>query len=84
MRNNQLPTIAPYRSALYSDAGYAVLTLVLERLTGEEYKDAVKSLIFEPLGMNSSSSVAPNGTDIDAVERIGLGSWGTDFPVVAG
>ncbi|KAI6776553.1 hypothetical protein HG530_000498 [Fusarium avenaceum] len=84
MRDNQLPTTAPYRSALYSDAGYAVLTLLLERLTGQEYKDAVKSVLFKPLGMNSSSSVTPNGTDIDAVDRTGLGSWGADFPIVAG
>ncbi|KAG5662653.1 hypothetical protein KAF25_005071 [Fusarium avenaceum] len=84
MRDTQLPTTAPYRSALYSDAGYGVLTLILERLTGEEYKDAVKSVLFKPLGMNSSSSVTPNGTDIDAVDRTGLGSWGADIPIVAG
>lgn len=84
MRDTQLPTTAPYRSALYSDAGYGILTLVLERLTGEEYKDAVKSVLFKPLGMNSSSSVTPNGTDIDAVDRTGLGSWGIDAPIVAG
>lgn len=84
MRDTQLPTTAPYRSALYSDAGYGVLTLILERLTGEEYKDAVKSVLFKPLGMNSSSSVIPNGTDVDAVDRTGLGSWGADIPIVAG
>lgn len=84
MRDYQLPTTAPYRSALYSDAGFAVLTLVLERLTGEEYKDAVKSVLFKPLGMESSSTVVPNGTGIDAVDRTGLLSWGVDLPIVAG
>ncbi|KAM0228445.1 hypothetical protein ACHAP5_011940 [Fusarium lateritium] len=84
MRDTQLPTTTPYRSALYSDAGFAVLTLVLERLTGEEYKDAVETVLFEPLGMNSSSAIAPNGTDIDAVDRTGLGAWGIDFAIVAG
>ncbi|KAM0347655.1 hypothetical protein ACHAPU_004668 [Fusarium lateritium] len=85
MRNQQLPTAPPYRSALYSDAGYAVLTLVLERLTGKVYEEAVTDILFKPLGMNSSSTTAPNGTDVDAVARIGLqGSWGVDIPLVAG
>ena len=70
--------MGPWRSALYSDAGFGVLTLILERLTGQEYKDAIKDIIFTPLGMNSSSAVVPNGTDVDAVARTGLVSWGTD------
>ncbi|KAF5002422.1 hypothetical protein FGRMN_434 [Fusarium graminum] len=85
MRDQQLPTAPPYRSALYSDAGYAVLTLVLERLTGKVYGDAVTDILFKPLGMNSSSTKAPNGNNVDAVARIGLGgSWGIDLPLVAG
>ncbi|KAF5665229.1 penicillin-binding 4 [Fusarium circinatum] len=84
MRDTQVPTMGPWRSALYSDAGFGVLTLILERLTGQEYKDAIKDIIFKPLGMNSSSAVVPNGTDVDAVARTGLVSWGTDVPIVAG
>ena len=84
MRDQQNPTIASNRNALYSDAGYGVLTLILERLTGQEYKDAVRDLIFEALGMNSSSATVPSGTDVNAVNRTGIGSWGLDIPVVAG
>jgi CubicO group peptidase (beta-lactamase class C family) len=76
--------MGPWRSALYSDAGFGVLTLILERLTGQEYKDAIKDLVFKPLGMDSSSAVVPNGSDIDAVARTGLKSWGIDVPIVAG
>ncbi|KAM0292374.1 hypothetical protein ACHAPM_011754 [Fusarium culmorum] len=84
MRDQQYPTIASNRNALYSDAGYGVLTLILERLTGQEYRDAVRDVIFEPLGMNSSSATVPSGTDVNAVNRTGIGSWGLDIPVVAG
>nr|RBR00761.1 hypothetical protein FVER53263_10996 [Fusarium verticillioides] len=84
MRDKQVPTMGPWRSALYSDAGFGVLTLILERLTGQEYKDAIADIIFKPLGMNSSSAVVPNSTDLDAVARTGLKSWGTDVPIVAG
>ncbi|EMT62834.1 Penicillin-binding protein 4 [Fusarium odoratissimum] len=84
MRDTQVPTMGPWRSALYSDAGFGVLTLILERLTGQEYKDAIKDIIFEPLGMDSSSAVVPNGSDVDAVARTGLKSWGIDVPIVAG
>ncbi|KAF4498547.1 Penicillin-binding 4 [Fusarium agapanthi] len=84
MRDTQVPTMGPWRSALYSDAGFGVLTLILERLTGQEYKDAIKDIVFGPLGMNSSSAVVPNGTDVDAVARTGLVSWGIDVPIVAG
>ncbi|KAF4452189.1 Penicillin-binding protein 4 [Fusarium austroafricanum] len=84
MRDTQVPTMGPWRSALYSDAGYGVLTLLLERLTGQEYKDAVKDILFEPLGMDSSTAGVPTGKDVDAVNRTGLGAWGQDVPVVAG
>ncbi|KAF9770521.1 hypothetical protein IL306_011925 [Fusarium sp. DS 682] len=84
MRDLQVPTMAPWRSALYSDAGFGVLTLILERLTGQEYKDAVKDVLLNPLGMDSSSAVVPNGSDINAVARTGGASWGLDVPIVAG
>ncbi|KAF4960451.1 hypothetical protein FGADI_942 [Fusarium gaditjirri] len=84
MRDTQAPTMGPWRSALYSDAGFGVLTMILERLTGQEYKDAIRDTIFEPLGMDSSSAVVPNGSDVDAVARTGLVSWGVDAPIVAG
>ncbi|KAM0227462.1 hypothetical protein ACHAPO_011524 [Fusarium lateritium] len=86
MRDTQVPTMSPWRSPLYSDAGYGVLTLILERLTGQEYKDAVEDILFKPLGMNSSSATVPTGKDIDAVARTGklALSWGADVPIVAG
>ncbi|KAJ4267041.1 hypothetical protein NW762_003139 [Fusarium torreyae] len=89
MRDTQYPTTTPSRNAVYSDAGWGVATMLLERLTGLEYKDAIKHVLFEPLGMNSSSAVAPNGTDVDEVNLIRsrgpLGStWGTDTPLFAG
>ena len=38
----------------YSDAGYQVLTLVLEAVMGHPFADVIRTQIFEPLGMVSS------------------------------
>ncbi|KAM0545008.1 hypothetical protein ACHAPJ_011518 [Fusarium lateritium] len=89
MRDTQYPTTTPFRNAAYSDGGWGVATLLLERLTGLEYKGVMKHVLFEPLGMNSSSAVAPNGTDVDELNLLRtlgpLGSgWGTDILLFAG
>lgn len=40
----------------YSNAGYIVLGLIIERITGKSYYDAVRERIFEPLGMKDTAS----------------------------
>jgi CubicO group peptidase (beta-lactamase class C family) len=39
----------------YSNPGYAILGLILEKVTGEKYEDRIAEQIFEPTGMTSSS-----------------------------
>ncbi|HEU4389954.1 MAG TPA: serine hydrolase [Blastocatellia bacterium] len=41
----------------YSGEGYVYLSKVIELITGEKLNDFVKKLVFEPLGMTSSSYV---------------------------
>lgn len=36
----------------YNNTNYALLALVIEKVTGKKYKDAMAEIIFEPLGMN--------------------------------
>ncbi len=43
----------------YSNSGYFLLGLIIERITGASYADAVKSRIFEPLGMKNSGYERP-------------------------
>jgi CubicO group peptidase (beta-lactamase class C family) len=45
---------APGSQWFYSNTGYAVLALVVERVSGEDYFTYVKRHIFEPLGMSDT------------------------------
>jgi len=39
----------------YSNVGYGIAGVVLEKVTGEPYEDYIKRQIFDPLGMSTSS-----------------------------
>ncbi|MSP85567.1 MAG: class A beta-lactamase-related serine hydrolase [Flavobacteriaceae bacterium] len=38
----------------YCNTNYAMLALVIEKVTGKKYSDAMKTMIFEPLGMTQT------------------------------
>ena len=44
----------PGESYNYNNTGYALLAMVIERVTGESYPDWMKKNIFQPLGMNQT------------------------------
>ena len=46
----------PGEQFLYSNAGYAVLGLIIEQVSGQSYLDYVRSNIFEPSGMANTDS----------------------------
>jgi len=46
----------PGEQFLYSNAGYAVLGLIIEQVSGQSYLDYVRSNIFEPSGMTNTDS----------------------------
>lgn len=43
----------------YSSAGYLVLELLIEDVTGEAFAEAMRSLVFSPLGMEHSTFAQP-------------------------
>lgn len=47
----------------YSDTGYFVLGLVIERVSGLLYARFLQDRLFAPLGMNSTGMMGPIGTD---------------------
>jgi D-alanyl-D-alanine carboxypeptidase len=51
---------APGTSFHYSNIGYKALGLVLERLTGQGYSDAIRSRVLTPLGMTASEPAITN------------------------
>lgn len=47
----------------YSDPGYAVAGLVIEKATGQPFEEVIRERIFAPLGMRSSSFSVEPGSD---------------------
>ncbi|MEP7382487.1 MAG: serine hydrolase domain-containing protein [Gemmatimonadota bacterium] len=45
---------APGRAWRYSNTGYALLSLVVERVSGARFADVLRTRIFEPLGMRDT------------------------------
>jgi CubicO group peptidase (beta-lactamase class C family) len=45
---------APGTGYRYSNSGYALLSLIVERASGERYADFLRKRIFEPLGMRNT------------------------------
>ncbi len=51
---------APGSAYKYSNSGYAVLSLIVERLSGQRFPDFLEDRIFKPLGMNNSVAYIKN------------------------
>ncbi|KAI5455602.1 beta-lactamase/transpeptidase-like protein [Mariannaea sp. PMI_226] len=86
MRDEKHPTEPPFQNPLYSDGGFAILGRVLERLTGKPYNDALQVALAKPLGLNSTSSVAPHNKHLNAIVvpgGINYSSWGVDNQIAA-
>jgi CubicO group peptidase (beta-lactamase class C family) len=50
----QTPLFEPGSDEAYSNSGYTLLAAVVELVTGDDYRDAVRRLVFEPLAMQRS------------------------------
>ncbi|HEY8946633.1 MAG TPA: serine hydrolase domain-containing protein [Polyangiaceae bacterium] len=50
----QQPLSRPGEEWAYSNSGYTLLAILIEDLTGEDYRDIVRTRVFEPLGMQRS------------------------------
>ena len=66
----------PGSAALYSSGGYAILQLLIERVSGEPFASFIERRVLRPLGMNASSfETAPEGA-----LATGHGWWGDALP----
>ncbi|WAO95744.1 Beta-lactamase domain-containing protein [Fusarium falciforme] len=86
MKDKKHPVALPFRASLYSDAGFALLGVVLQRITGLTYNDAIQAALAAPLGLNSSTTFEPNDHDVNALILPGSpaeSSWGFDNQVTA-
>ena len=55
---------APGSAYRYSNSGYALLALVVERASGMAYPDFLRSRIFQPLGMDGSLAYVAGGPEV--------------------
>ncbi|VUC27701.1 unnamed protein product [Clonostachys rosea] len=70
LRDEKRPTMAAHRNALYSDAGYSLLGHLLGRITGQSYPEAIQKVLFDRLGLNSSTAFPPiPGPNVNAMNR---------------
>ena len=86
MRDDKHPVVSPFRVATYSDGGFAVLGVILERLTGRTYEDAIEDILFSPLGLDSMSIRTPSGPDVNAINRLAIdntSAWATVIDLFA-
>ena len=56
----------PGTSRRYSNAGYLALGLVIERLTGKPYREAVRELVLEPAGLTHTAQLSAEERGRDA------------------
>ena len=59
----------PGRAFAYSNTGYFLMSLVIERVSGQSLKDFSQANIFSPLGMTSTSIVDRYPADIPRLAR---------------
>lgn len=88
MRNTRHATQPIFQTPQYADAGYITLTQVLVSMTNMTYDAAVKKYIAEPLGMNTTGTIAREAQEANAVILPGGilegSNWGVDNQVLAG
>ncbi|MFW5785848.1 MAG: serine hydrolase domain-containing protein [bacterium] len=69
-------TAPPETAFSYSNAGFSLLAILIERVSGTDYVDYVDRNIFEPLGMASAGFLPGEGGS----ERLATGYPGGDLP----
>lgn len=59
----------PYEIFSYCNLGYSLLGNIVERVQGENFQEAVKTLVFDPIGMDDSTFII----DDVPVDRMAMG-----------
>lgn len=74
------PAYAPYTTPVYSNIGFAILGLVIERATGKSYSQYMQDAIFGPLALHHTSVDQPlNISDAFITKETGDGDISEGF-----
>lgn len=57
------PEAKPGTKFIYSNQGYTIAGVMLEKATGKTWEDLLRSMLFEPLGMTTAGFGAPASVD---------------------
>ena len=60
---DKIPVSRPDTRFSYSNTNYALLALIIEKVTGQSYSDYLRYTFFKPLGMNSTFVFTPDKKD---------------------
>jgi CubicO group peptidase (beta-lactamase class C family) len=72
------PEAKPGTKFIYSNQGYTIAGVMLEKATGKTWEDLLRSRLFEPLGMTTAGFGAP--ASVDKVDQ----PWGHTRNVITG
>lgn len=83
IKHRPAPLFAPNESWMYSNTGYIVLAILMERISGQRYEDFLDEQIFKPLGMRRTQvyhrrldpGPVPDDYAFGYVYRIGHGGY---------
>lgn len=64
LRSQDRTYFAPGSGYRYSNSGYALLALVVERVSGESFQSFLQRRIFEPLGMHDTLAYVAGGPEV--------------------
>ncbi|HTI71349.1 MAG TPA: serine hydrolase domain-containing protein [Candidatus Limnocylindria bacterium] len=56
------PVVRPGSKSLYSNTGYVIAALMLERVTGKPWEQLMREEVFEPLGMTTAGFGVPDAS----------------------
>ncbi|KAK8913226.1 Beta-lactamase-like protein sdnR [Metarhizium anisopliae] len=69
------PVSLPFNTPTYSNAAYRLLGYVVEAVTGTSYTEAVAKSVFQPLGLQNTSTSSPRGAGVGVIPP-GNSGWG--------
>ncbi len=74
---------APGETQIYNNGGYDLLTVAIERASGQRFSAFLKSRIFDPLGMSDTEVVASDHDEVPGLATLHLpradGGWRRGF-----
>lgn len=73
------PAYMPNTTPAYSNAAFATLGLVLEEVGNSSFDEALRRLLIAPLGLNGTTSSAPNSTNAVIPDDAAASGWDHDL-----